>query len=414
MDIAKPKKNNRMTIKSKAILIIALTFILLLSLANSSFNEVTLIKKDLLISEVKQGDLAINVDGYGKLVSEKLQLITSLTQATVAEIVLKPGAIVNEHSVIVKLANPELHLNVENAEQELAQMKANLRQLTVNNKRELLTEQAIIAELESRFEAAKLKRTAEQTLVEDGIVSDLTFKQSKLNEQQLSKRILILKEKLQQLGLVHTETINIQSERIKQQMGRLKVAKNKVNKLNVKAGFEGVLQRLSVNLGQSVLPGQEIALIGSTTELIAEIKVPQNQASLVRLGQEVKINNRQTIIIGKVSRIDPIVEQNTVSIDVSLPRSLPASVKPQQNIDAEITSKTLKNIKYIERPTNIKSQSILPLYQVANDQGTASLKKIKFGDKTSRYIEILTDVKEGERYIISDLSNYQAEKITLN
>jgi hypothetical protein len=414
MDIAKQKNKVLMSGKRKMLIATFISFIILGVLAKNSFNGVTLSKKELLISVVQEGDLAITVDGYGKLVSEKLQLITTLTQATVAEIILKPGAIVNKNSIIVKLANPELQLHLENAEQELAQLKANLRQLKVNHKRELLTEQAAIAELESRFESAKLKRTAEQTLVEGGIVSELTFKQSLLNEKQLKRRISIFKERLQQLALVHDEAINIQDERIKQQLGRLNIAQNRLDKLQVKAGFEGVLQRLSVNLGQSLAPGQEVALIGSTQELIAEIKVPQNQVSRVQLGQKVKIDTRQTIIIGTVTRIDPIVDQNTVRIDVSLPKKLPNSAKPQQNIDAEIIAKTLKNIKYIERPASIQSQSSIYLYKLNEDQNSAEKKSMKLGEKTGRYIEVLSPVNKGDRFIISDLSNYRVTSIDLN
>ncbi|MDG1752208.1 MAG: HlyD family efflux transporter periplasmic adaptor subunit [Thalassotalea sp.] len=414
MDIAKKKNNERLSSKRKLIIAVIASLLVLGIFAKNPLDNVVLYKKDLLISEVQQGDLAITVDGYGKLVSEKLQLITTLTQATVAEIILKPGAIVNKNSVIVKLANPELQFALENSEQELAQLKANLRQLIVNHKRELLTEQAVIAELESRYESAKLKRAAEQTLVEDGIVSELTFKQSQLNEKQLKQRMTILTRRLQQLSVVHEEAINIQDERIKQQLGRLNIAQNRLDKLHVRAGFDGVLQRLSVNLGQSLAPGQEVALIGSNQELIAEIKVSQNQASLVQLGQKVKIDTRQTIIIGTVSRIDPIVEQNTVRIDVSLPKTLPESAKPQQNIDAEIIAKTLINIKYIERPANIQSQSSVYLYQLNEGQNSATKKSIMLGEKTGRYIEVLSSVGKGEQFIISDLSNYNATNITLN
>jgi len=414
MDIIKVKNQTKLTMQMKITTGLIITLLVVFSLMNLSINKITLAKKDLLISQVKQGDLAITVDGYGKLVSEKLQLITALTQATVEEILLKPGAIVTKDSVIVRLANPELQLNVENAQQELAQYKANLRQLIVNQKRELLTEQATIAEINSRYEAAKLKRVAEQSLIADGIVSDLTFKQSQLNENQLSERVSILSEKLQQLYLVHSEAINIQKERIKQRFGRLSIAKSRLEKLQVKAGFDGVLQRLSVNLGQSLAPGQEVALIGSIKDLIAEIKVPQNQSYLVKLGQKVMIDTRQATVTGIVARIDPVVEDNTVRIDVKLPKNLPDSAKPQQNIDAEIISKTLNNIKYIERPANLKAQSILSLYQLNQAQDLAAIKSVKFGEKTGRYIEILSEVNIGDRFIISDLSNYQADEIAIN
>ncbi len=414
MDVIKTHKKTWLSKKTLLTVILLLVIIMTIAFAKMSYHAVQIAKKDLLISDIKHGDLNIIVEGYGVLASEKLQLITTLTSATVKEIVLKPGANVTKNSVIVRLENPELHLIVESAEQELTQLTANLRQLKVSQTRELLTEQALIAELQASFDSAKLKREAEQKLVADGIISDLTFKQSQLNEKQLGQRITLLAKRLEQLSLVHTESINIQVERIKQQEGRLTIAQNRLKSLEVTAGFDGVLQRLSVNLGQSLAPGEEVALIGSTKELIAEIKIPQSQASQVKTGQKVIIDTRQEKIIGVVARIDPIVKQNTVSIDVALPKHLPDNAKPQQNIDAEVITSTLSNINYIERPVNILSQSESSLYQLNNQRDSATLRNVKFGKKSGRFIEVLSDVKVGDVFIISDLSNYKATEITLH
>lgn len=415
MDIVKSKVQNKFLNKKNIAFVSAFVALVLLSIfTKSTFNQVSLAKKDLLLATVKNGDIDVTVEGYGKLASEKLQLITTLTRATVKEILLKPGAAVTKDSVIVRLANPELQQQVENAQQELAQINANLRQLKVNQQRELLDEESKLAELEARFETARLRRSAEEKLISDGIVSQLTYKESVLNEKQLNRRIEILHKRVAQLSLVHREGINIQLERIKQQQGKLNVAVNRMEKLDVKASFDGVLQKLSVTLGQSLAPGQEVALIGSVTELIALIRVPQSQAQLVAVGQKVEIDTRQDKIMGEVRRIDPIVAENTVEIEISLPKLLPKSARPQQSIDAVITAKTLRNINYIDRPVNIAAQSVVAVYQLNSAENLATKKTIEFGEKTGEYIEIKQGANAGERFVISDLSNYSNKEIILN
>jgi HlyD family secretion protein len=414
VDVLKPKKKSSfLNQKTGLILVSIIILLMLLSYAKASFNTVKLARKDLLIATVQQGDIDVTVEGYGRLISDKMQLLTALTRATVQEIVLKPGATVTKDSIIVRLANPELAQQVENAEQELAQIKANLRQLIVNQKRELLTEEANFAELDARYETAKLRRTAEQTLVTSGIVSELTYKESVLNEKQLKKRIEILKKRVEQLALVHKEAINIQQERIKQQQGRLNMAQQRLDKLQVKAGFDGVLQRLSVDLGQSLAAGQEIALIGSVTELIALVRVPQNQAQQVQIGQKVVVDTRLDDIAGEVVRINPIVENNTVEVEIALPKMLPKSARPQQNIDAIIVVASLKNIHYLARPANVKAQSDIALYKMASDSQSALRTAMTLGQKTGRFIELKSGAKRGERFIISDLSNYQTKQIVI-
>ena len=416
MDVVKTKTKKNWLLHSKVGLTSAVLVVLILMLiwANQASSTVSVARNSLLIEAVRQGDLRVEVEGYGSLTSDKQQLITAYTSATVKEIVLKPGATVSANSVIVRLENPELEQQVENARQELTQINANLRQLKLNNQREKLNESANLAEIESRLEAATLKREAEQILVKQGIVSSLTYQQSVLDQKQLTKRIQILKERIQQLELVHQESVKIQEERVKQQQGQLNIALDRLNKLTVRAGIDGVLQRLSVELGQSLAPGSEVALIGSITDLIALIRVPQNQIQQVQIGQQAIIDTRRDKIMGTVARIDPIVDNNSVEVEISLPASLPKSARPMSNVDGTIIADTLKNVKYIKRPAGIKSNTQVDLYKYDAGQQIAQLQTIKFGTQTGQFIEIRSGANLNEQFIISDLNNLQANNPRLS
>lgn len=410
MDVIKKKKRQSKILSSKyqiAAAIAALVIVLLVW-AFQSAGSVSVSRNDLLIERVEHGDLEVITEGFGLLSSNRQQLISALTQATVKEIVLKPGAHVTADTVIVRLDNPELLPEVESAQQELAQLRANLRQLKLNNQREKLTESANLAEMTANYEVALLNRQAEEGLVEQGIVSQLTYQESVLEEQQLAKRITLLQQRLEQLELVHEESVNIQEERLKQQQGLLNISQSRLDALTVKAGLSGVLQRLSVELGQSLAAGQEVALIGSATDLIALIRVPQSQVQQVALGQTAIIDTRQDKIPGEVARIDPIVQDNTVEVEIRLPENLPASARPQLNVDATITSDTLKQVLYIRRPANARPFSDISLYRLDSDGSTAQLHALKLGRQAGRYIEIISGAEVGDVFIISDLPNLKS------
>ncbi|MDU0113783.1 HlyD family efflux transporter periplasmic adaptor subunit [Psychrosphaera aquimarina] len=392
---------------------ISLLFVILVFWAMRIGSSVSVERASLLIESVQKGDLEVIIDGYGTLTSDKQQLITSFSSATVKEIVLKPGASVTANSVIVRLENPELQQQVENAEQELTQIKANLRQLKLNNQRETLNEYAQLAQIKASHETAVLKRTAEEQLAAKGIVSDLTFQQTLLDERQLRQRIEILEQRNDQLSLVHNESVNIQLERIKQQEGRLAIAQSRLEKLTVRAGFDGVLQRLSVELGQSLAAGSEVALIGSVTDLIALIRVPQSQAQQVVVGQKVIIDTRRDKIEGLVSRIDPIVDNNTVEIEVSLPENLPASARPQLTVDGKIIADTLLNVNYIRRPAGVKSNTRFEMYKLIPTGDTAVLTEVVFGSQAGQFMEVKSGANQAEQFIITDLSNLQSTNLTL-
>jgi HlyD family secretion protein len=414
MDVVKPKNKSKFVWQSPKVLILGLFVVILVLVfwAIKGGSTLSVERSNLLIETVQQGELEVIIEGYGSLISNKQQLLTTLSSATVKEIVLKPGAQVETNSIIVRLENPELEQQVENAEQELIQTQANLRQLKLNNQRETLTESGNLAEINARFETAELKRIAEEKLVAMGVVSQLTFQQSVLDEKQFKQRIVILKQRIEQLALVHEESVNIQLEQVKQQQGRLNIAQSRLDKLTIRAGFAGVLQRLSVELGQSLSPGQEVALIGSVTDLIALIRVPQSQAQLVTIGKVAIVDTRRDKISGRVSRIDPVVDNNTVEIEIALPASLPASARPQLSVDGIIIADTLQNVTYIKRPAGALANSVMALYRVDNSQ-SASLQELRFGAQAGQSMQIVAGAIAGEQFIISDLSNLHSNSPSL-
>jgi len=413
MDVVKNKSKQNSLAKHKVSITLLVVFVVMSFIALQSSGSASVSRQDILIEKVLQGDLDVVVEGYGKLISNKQRLITAMTGATVKQILLKPGANVTADSIIVRLENPELLLQVENSQQELAQIKANLRQLKLTHQTERLIESAKLAELTAQLETASLKRKAEEKLIKQNIVSQLSFQGSVVNERQLSKRIDILKQLMTQLELVQKEALNIMQERVKQRRGQLHIAQSRLDKLVVTAGIDGVLQRLSVELGQSLTAGQEVALIGSVTDLIALVKVPQIQAQQVVVGQKAVIDTRREKIDGVVTRIDPVVENNSVNIEVSLPQNLPVGTRPQLSIDAMIIAETLTNIKYIKRPANLRSNSQSSLYRVDKSIQNAKLESLKFGRKAGRYIEVVTGAKMGESFIVSDLSQLKSASSTL-
>ena len=370
-------------------------------------------RNDLLFGTVKQGDLQVEIEGYGALRSDKQLLITSLTSATVQEIVLKPGALVTPNSIIVQLANPELQQLLDSAVQELSQRKANLRQLKLSHQREILNESGSFAEMEASYETAKVRLEAQSGLVKSGIVSVLAYKESLVHEAQLKKRIKIHHQRTAALKLVNQEAINIQLEQIKQQQGQLDIAQNRLDRLTVRAGFSGVLQRLSVELGQSLAAGQEIALIGSVQDLIALVRVPQSKAQLIFIGQKAIVDTRRDKIVGTVSRIDPVVVENTVEIEIALPDQLPASARPQLSVDAVIITDILTNITYMERPVNGKANSNTNLFRLDESHNTAMIIAVKFGKEAGRYIEIIEGGKVNDTFIVSDLSLLKNSELTI-
>jgi HlyD family secretion protein len=367
-------------------------------------------KSKIWTGTVQSGTINISVDGYGKLQSKVQWLLNAPAKATVKQILLKPGAQVSVDSVVLQLQNTELAQQVTNQQMAVKSAQANLRQQRGSLRREYLAQQGLLAELEAQYGTAKLKLTSMTQLAKQGIVSQLDFKSAQLQEVQLNKRLGIENERLEQLAQVHKESLQIQQEQIDQQKSLLEAVLNKQQSLTVRAGIGGVLQQLPVELGQSVDEGQKLALVGSTSQLLAQIFVAQTQVEQIVIGQTVDINTRGGMASGKVSRIDPVVKDGSVLVEVALSGQLPDNARPELTVDATIHIGNIDSAIYIKRPVNAQAGSSMTMFQVNADGTEAHAINVTFGAQSDDVIQILSGALPGYQLILSDTNRWQDQQ----
>jgi len=406
MDIAKAKSSFRF----KRPLIIGGAMLVFLALLTGVVvqpsGQQKVERSKLLLGTVQRGDLQVAVDGYGVLRSDKQTLITALTSATVAEVLLRSGAEVEADSIILKLNNPELLQEVESANMALVQEQANLRRLKLNNQRELLAEQSVLAELTATFKSVQLRCEAERGLA-GGAVSMLAYKTTLLQQEQMRERVNLQTQRIAQLQEVMREALIIQQEQINQVTARYQSMQLRAERLIVRAGIKGVVQRLPVELGQSVAAGQELALVGSDKDLKALIRISQSKAEQLKVGQAAKINTRREQVAGVLTRITPEVRDGTIEVEIAFTEGVPASARPELNVDAQIFIASIKDILFMERPVNAQGHTNSRVFRVLDNNKSAEVQDLSFGEDSGRFIQIKQGAKEKDRFILSDMSSIQ-------
>ena len=174
------------------------------------------------------------------------------------------------------------------------------------------------------------------------------------------------------------------------------------------------MQALPVELGQSGNLGEQIALVGSIDSLYAMINVSQSDMEQVAINQVVSIDTRAGTVAGVVSRINPVVKQGMIAIEVSLTGKLPNNARPELNVDAIIAIGLLTNTTYIKKPVNVTAGMKTRLFRLNPDSSQAELVNITFGQESDEFIEIISNVKPADIFILSDMSRWKdTNKITI-
>ena len=202
--------------------------------------------------------------------------------------------------------------------------------------------------------------------------------------------------------------------------GQLELKRQQVDALRIRAGVDGVLQRLGdltnpLQEGEQLPAGALVARVAEPNHLKAAIKIAETQAKDVQLDQFAEIDTRNGLIPGHVIRVDPAVDNGTVTVDVALDAPLPKGARPDLSVDGTIELERLENVLYVERPVQGQPESLVSLFKVGANGRDAARVQVKLGRSSVSTIEVLQGLHLGDQIILSDMSQWDSfEKVRLN
>lgn len=366
------------------------------------------------IDTVKRGSMVRQVRGIGTLVPEEIRWIAARTQGRVDRIILRPGAAVTPDSVILVLANPTVQQAALDAESELRSAEAEFITFKVQLERGVLDAESGLATAKSAFETNRLQAEVNEDLFKDGLVSALELRRSKVAAEDATSRYEIEKKRYAFTQDSLAPQLAVKQAAVDRASAQAKLRRDDADALNVRASMNGVLQELPVEVGAQVQPGANVARVVDPTHLKAEVRIAETQARDIQIEQPASIDTRNGVIAGRVARIDPSVQNGTVTVDIRLEGELPKGARPALSVDGTIELERLENIIYVGRPASGQERSSVKLFKLSDDVHAQRI-PVQLGRSSVNTIEIIGGLQPGDRVILSDMSQWDsAERIKLN
>ena len=363
-------------------------------------------RQSVVIGTVDRGVMLRQVRGNGSLVPIDITIVPSPVQGRVVKVNVLPGTPVTSDMVIVELDNPELENAAFDAEWTLKSSEAEYAALEKRLETELLDIEARIAQTNANLLEAKLQEEVDETLYKSGDRSELQWKLSKARADNLDTMLVFEKRRYEIKKESAVTELARQDASVQQARATLELQRSKVESLMVKAGTDGVLDQMEVEVGQRVNDTTLIARIINPQKLKAVIRIPETQARDVQIGQAASIDTRNGIIPGIVQRIDPAVQNNTISVDVSLEGELPRGARPDLNVSGTIELERLDDVLYVGRPVYGQAYNTIGLFCVELDGIHATRRQVELGALSVTTVEIKSGLILGEQVILSDTSAF--------
>ena len=418
MDIVRTKKSRQF--KGKAMMLIASSLIVVALAYGFLFksNASHIVDSEsLLIDTVKRGELAVSVRGVGVLAPKDIRWLATNVDGKVERLYAKAGAVVKKGDLIMQLSNPALVQQLEERQWELDELEAQTTALRVSLESEVLDREAAVINEQLNYERSLLTLNAQKSLLKQGVnaVSQIDHETSKIevaqNKQRLeleTKRLVKQKENAEAQLLANEARLN----RMRKTLERME---EQVESLNVRASIDAIVQTMSMEIGQQVTVGTNLARLAKRDEFIAELRIPENRIQDVVVGQSVLIDTRTSQVEGLVQRIDPAVDNGVVQVDIELVGAPPKEARPELTVEGVIEIVNIPDTLYVRRPMFAKSRGESFIYLVDDNGNVANKHAVSFGQSSNTFIEIKNGLTLGQEIIVSDVSSWEEhQQIRIN
>ncbi len=408
----KKRRNRRLIIGA-----VALGAIGLISLGLSRLEPAapSVQRETVWIDKVVRGDMDRAVRGPGTLVALDVRFVPAPVDGRIERIPALPGVTVTSDTILMDLSNTEVQQNAAEAQSQLTAAEADYKDLQAKLSSEVLNQESSLSAVQSQAEQAKLQAQADAQLLKDGLIPKITAQLSRLKADQLVKQESIEKQKVVKSENSADAQLAAQRARVEQSRANYELRRGQLESLHVRAGIDGVLQELPVQVGQRVTQGTNLARVARPEHLKAELRIPETQAKDVKIGQRASIDTRNGLVAGHVIRVAPSVQDGTVVVDAALDGPLPEGARVDLSVDGTIEIERLDNVLHVGRPAYGQPQSTVEMFKLVDSGKSAVRVPVKLGRSSVNTIEVVGGLAPGDQVILSDTSAWDGhDRIRLN
>jgi RND family efflux transporter MFP subunit len=411
-DIRKRKLRYRFTFAAIGLILVVIAAWFMLRLKPAVPNVDSAVWTD----TVKRGPFLRQVRGPGSLVprEDRIRLIPAETESTVVRIRVLPGAHVEPETVLMDLVDPELQQQLLDAQLQFQAAKADYKNAQAKLQSDLMTQRAGAATVGADQKQAQLQAQTDKNLYDLGVISGLTYSASRGKADELNERNDLEKQRLDLNQKAVATELAVQQTKVQQAEAVLALRQKQQDALSVRAGISGVLSDLPHQVGEHIVIGATLAKVVQPDQLKAALKIPETQARDIQIGQPAEIDTHNGLISGKVTRIDPAVQNGTVTVDVELLGGLPQGARPDLSVDGTIDLDRMTDVLYVGRPALGNENSTISLFRLAPDGKSATRAPVKVGRASVNSIQIIEGLQVGDKVILSDMSRWDfADRVKL-
>jgi HlyD family secretion protein len=352
-----------------------------------------------------QGDVEGSVMATGIILPEFEEVISSPVTSRIVKIYHNVGELVKKDDIILSLDKSNDELQLSKMTEELASRENQKKRLELNVEATIIDLQTNFeiqqlkgASLKTKFENEKYLKTLGGTTEETVKQAELEAKIAQLETDHLQKNILNKKAQLQTELKEQEFNISIYRKDVNEVETRLSAS-------DVKVPGAGVITWINDKIGSTVVNGSELIKLSNFGSFKIEGTISEIYLKKISVGSKVLVMVNDSILIGRVSSINPTVQNDAVKFTLIPNVKNHPALSSNKKVDLMIVTSLKRNVIRLPKSALDNIGSSPYFFVVKGDKAIRRL--IKLGESNFDYVEVESGLEPGDKVITSAMEDYK-------
>jgi len=324
----------------------------------------------------------------------------------VEEKVVEEGSMVKKGEIILKLSNPDLHLNILDSEAQLAEKENFLRNTQINMEQQRLQIKRELVNLKYEIERKERNYQQNAILMKDNLISKEEFIRSKEDVDMARQSRELFEERQRQDSIFYSININSMVINLENMRKNLQLVRERAENLNVRAPVDGQLGLLTPEIGQSISRGANMGQINVLTSYKVVAQIDEHYIDRVRTQLSATLDRQGTMFNLVVKRVYPEVRNGTFEIDMIFRDTMPDNIRTGQTYYTSLQLGQPKVSVMVPIGGFFQETGGQWIFVLDPSESFATKRNISIGRKNPKYYEVLQGLTPGEKVIVSGYETF--------
>ncbi|MFH2056591.1 MAG: HlyD family efflux transporter periplasmic adaptor subunit [bacterium] len=399
-EIIRKRKLKRLAAAAAVIVLLLVSYFALGALLQPSLDL-----SKIRTSIAARGSIEATISASGVVVPEFEHVITAPTQTRIDSLYLRAGDPVAQGQSILKLNQDELRLDFDRVRDELDLQKTRKQQLVLKLEQNQADLEASyeIKSLQLRYMQTNLER--ERKLFAAGASNETIVEQAELDYEICNRELKLLSVQVENQQASLQAELRVLDLEIRIRESDLAEISRKLELAEAKVEQAGVVTWINDNVGSVTNVGEVIARVADLSSYKVEARISDIHADELQVGCSVRVRIAETTLSGRISSVEPSVENGVASFVVELDENDHQLLRPNLRVDVFVVTAYKDNVIRVANGPFYYGSRDQQIFVVEGDK--AIRKTVTIGESNYDYVELDGDIQPGDEVIISDMRDYK-------